>query len=76
MVVIIWILFAISCLLIVISTIMSPDSNSFSGALVGSSDLTLFKTKKEIASKIFLKRLMFLLGFSLMMGSIIIRTYM
>ena len=76
MVVIIWILFAISCILIVISTIMSPDSNSFSGALVGSSDLTLFKTKKEIASKIFLKRLMFLLGFSLMIGSIIIRTYM
>ena len=76
MVVIIWILFAISCILIVISTIMSPDSNSFSGALVGSSDLTLFKTKKEIASKIFLKRLMFMLGFSLMIGSIIIRTYM
>lgn len=55
---------------------MSPDSNSFTGALVGSSDLTLFKTKKEIGSKVLLRRLMFLLGFSLMIGSIIIRAYM
>ena len=76
MVLIFWILFTLSCLLIIVSSIMAPDSNSFSGALVGSSDLTLFKTKKEIGSKVLLKRLMFLLGFCLMIGSIIIRTYM
>jgi preprotein translocase subunit SecG len=55
---------------------MAPDSNSFSGALVGSSDLSLFKTKKERGTKVLLKRLMFLLGFSLMISSVIIRTFM
>lgn len=34
------------CVMIV-SLLMSPDSNSFSGALVGSSDLELFKVSKE-----------------------------
>ncbi|SYV90055.1 Uncharacterised protein, partial [Metamycoplasma alkalescens] len=38
-----------------ISFMMAPDSNSFSGALVGSSDLDLFKISKERGIKKVLK---------------------
>lgn len=41
------ILVILSILIIIISFIMSPDSNGFSGALVGSGDLDLFKVSKE-----------------------------
>nr|WP_318029564.1 hypothetical protein [Mycoplasmopsis bovis] len=41
------ILVIISAGILVISMLMSPDSNGFSGALVGSGDLELFKTSKE-----------------------------
>ena len=76
MLVVFWILFAIAILVIIVSLIMSPDSNSFSGALVGSSDLELFKDKKELRSKKILKWSMFILGFLLMIGAIAIRAIM
>lgn len=76
MLTIFWILFSISLLVIAVSLVMAPDSNSFSGALVGSSDLELFKEKKERGSKIFIKWSMFILGGALMIGSIIVRALM
>ena len=42
------ILFIISFLMIIIGFLMAPDSNSFTGALVGSSDLKLFSQFSEI----------------------------
>lgn len=68
-----WILFSISLLTIIVSMIMAPEANSFSGALVGSSDLELFKEKKERGSKIFIKWSMFSLGILIMILSIVIR---
>lgn len=67
------ILFTISLLIVGLSLFMSPDSNSFSGAIVGSSDLDLFKVSKERGSKKFTKWLMFSLGLSLLLIAIIIR---
>jgi|GEM_PF-2000064 hypothetical protein len=49
------ILVIISFAIIGISFIMAPDSNSFSGALVGSNDLDLFKVSKERGIKKVLK---------------------
>jgi preprotein translocase subunit SecG len=49
------ILLTISVFLIFIGFLMAPDSNSFSGALVGSSDLELFNVSKEKGYKLFLK---------------------
>lgn len=72
----IWILFAFALILIIVSFIMSPESNSFSGALVGSSDLELFKQSKERGSKKVLKWLMFIFGIALMIGSLVIRSVM
>ena len=40
------ILMIVSFLIIFISLLLAPDSNSFSGALVGSGDLDLFKVSK------------------------------
>ena len=76
MLILFWIIFSIAILIIIISLIMSPNSNSFSGALVGSSDLELFKTKKEKGSKKIIKWSMFVLGFIFMIGSLIIRVLM
>lgn len=45
----------LSVLIIVISLIMAPESNAFSGALVGSSDLELFRSSKELGFRKFLK---------------------
>lgn len=75
-IIITWILFAVSILAIVVSFIMSPDSNSFSGALVGSSDLELFKQSKERGSKRILKWSMFALGILMMVLAIVIRAVM
>ena len=75
MLALIWITFAISLIIIVISLIMSPDSNSFSGALVGSSDLDLFKVSKERGTKKFIKWAMFVFGISIMIGSVLARIY-
>ena len=71
-----WILFSIALLIIITSLIMSPDANTFSGALVGSADLELFKDKKERGYKVIIKWVMFSLGISLMVGTIIVRALM
>lgn len=52
---IIIILILISFALIFVSFLLAPDSNSFSGALVGSNDLDLFKVSKERGVKKVLK---------------------
>ena len=49
------ILMIVSFLIIFISLLLAPDSNSFSGALVGSGDLDLFKVSKERGIKKLLK---------------------
>ena len=69
----IWILFAVSVILIIVSFIMAPSSNAFSGALVGSSDLDLFKVSKERGSKKVIKWIMFGGGIFLMITALIIR---
>ena len=76
MIVTFWILFVVALLIIAVSLIMAPDSNSFSGALVGSSDLELFKDKKERGSKVAIKWSMFILGGLLMIGTIVVRALM
>lgn len=76
MIELIWVLFAISIIIITVSFIMSPNANAFSGALVGSSDLDLFKESKEKGFKKFLKYLMFSCGLALMLFSIIARAVM
>ncbi|QZE12280.1 preprotein translocase subunit SecG [Mycoplasma sp. Ms02] len=58
----------------ILSLMMSPESNAFSGALVGSGDLELFKNSKERGLKKFLKYAMFISGFLLMASALFIRT--
>lgn len=69
------ILFIISFLMIIVGFLMAPDSNSFSGALVGSSDLKLFSQTKEKGWKKFLKWSMIVLGLIIFSVTIIIRIY-
>lgn len=69
------ILFIISFLMIIVGFLMAPDSNSFSGALVGSSDLKLFSQTKEKGWKKFLKWSMIVLGVLIFTITIIIRIY-
>ncbi|VEU70146.1 preprotein translocase subunit SecG [Mycoplasmopsis glycophila] len=69
-------LIIIGFLSIIISLFMSPDSNGFSGALVGSSDLELFKQTKERGFKKFLKYSMMTLGLALMFLAIILRIFL
>ena len=71
-----WVLFTVAVLIIITSLIMAPSANAFSGALVGSADLELFKDKKERGHKIVIKWVMFSLGISLMAGTIIVRALM
>ena len=71
-----WVLFTLAIFTIITSLIMSPDANAFSGALVGSADLELFKDKKERGYKVIIKWVMFTLGISLMVGTIIVRALM
>ena len=75
MIIQIWILFAISLLIIIISFLMSPQSNSFTGALVGSADLELFNVNKDRGIRVFLKRAMYTLGILLMIISVILRLF-
>ncbi|MBW0596195.1 preprotein translocase subunit SecG [Mycoplasma anatis] len=70
------VLLIISVIIIIISFIMSPDSNAFSGALVGSGDLELFKTSKERGFKKILKYSMFAFGILLLLASILIRIFL
>lgn len=69
------ILFIISFLMIIIGFLMAPDSNSFSGALIGSSDLKLFSQTKEKGWKKFLKWSMITLGIMIFIVTIIIRIF-
>ena len=68
-----YVLFSIGIIVIIISFIMSPNSNSFSGALVGSSDLELFKESKERGFNKWIKRMMLSLGLMMMIIAIVIR---
>ncbi len=70
---IIIILILISFALIFVSFLLAPDSNSFSGALVGSNDLDLFKVSKERGIKKVLKWSMYLLGTLLFILAIVLR---
>ncbi|AKF41131.1 preprotein translocase, SecG subunit [Mycoplasmopsis canis UFG4] len=70
------ILIIISFFIIIISFLMSPDSNGFSGALVGSGDLDLFKVSKERGVKKVLKYSMMIFGFILLGGSLILRVFL
>lgn len=70
---IIVILILISFALIFVSFLLAPDSNSFSGALVGSNDLDLFKVSKERGIKKVLKWSMYSLGALLFILAIVLR---
>lgn len=63
----------ISFIILFVSLLMSPDSNGFSGALVGSNDLQLFKHSKERGFKKVLKYTMFSIGLILLILAIVIR---
>lgn len=63
----------ISLIIVIVSLIMSPDSNGFSGALVGSGDLELFKFSKERGFKKFIKWFMLALGIILFIMVIVMR---
>lgn len=67
------ILILISFALIFVSFLLAPDSNSFSGALVGSNDLDLFKVSKERGVKKILKWSMYSLGTLLFILAIVLR---
>lgn len=67
------ILILISFALIFVSFLLAPDSNSFSGALVGSNDLDLFKVSKERGVKKVLKWSMYSLGALLFILAIVLR---
>ncbi|MBR2022562.1 MAG: preprotein translocase subunit SecG [Mycoplasmataceae bacterium] len=69
------ILFIISFLIIIVGFLMAPDSNSFSGAIVGSSDLRLFSQTKEQGWKKFLKWTMIILGIIMFIVTILIRIF-
>ncbi|RMA78651.1 preprotein translocase subunit SecG [Metamycoplasma subdolum] len=56
--------------------LMAPDNNSFSGALVGSGDLDLFKVSKERGIKKVLKYSMLTMGLLLFILSIVLRVVM
>ncbi|MFV8475669.1 preprotein translocase subunit SecG [Mycoplasma sp. 654] len=70
------VLLIIGFLIIIVSFLMSPDSNGFSGALVGSGDLDLFKHSKERGVKKILKYSMITLGTLIIVGSLVIRILM
>ncbi|SYV97019.1 preprotein translocase subunit SecG [Mycoplasmopsis edwardii] len=69
------VLIMISFFIIIVSFLMSPDSNGFSGALVGSGDLDLFKVSKERGVKKVLKYSMMIFGFILLGTSLLIRLF-
>ncbi|ADM21921.1 preprotein translocase subunit SecG [Mesomycoplasma hyorhinis] len=67
------IIILISLCIMILSLLMSPHSNSFSGALVGSSDLDLFKVSKERGFRKFTKWAMFICGLLFLTIALIIR---
>lgn len=74
--IVIVVLFLLSFLIILIGFLMAPDSNSFSGALVGSSDLELFAHSKERGYKKALKWFMIILGLVMFITTLLIRIYL
>lgn len=70
------VLFVLSFAIIIVGFLMAPDSNSFSGALVGSSDLELFSQLKEHGYKKFLKWLMIFLGVSVFITTLLLRIFL
>lgn len=68
-------LFIMSIVIILVGFLMAPDSNSFSGALVGSSDLELFSNTKERGYKKILKWLMIIFGLLMFISTILIRIF-
>lgn len=70
------ILLIVSFAIMIASFLMSPDSNAFSGALVGSGDLELFKQSKERGVKKILKYSMFVFGFILMITALLLRIFL
>ncbi|EGV00257.1 preprotein translocase subunit SecG [Mycoplasmopsis columbina] len=73
MIVVTILLIIVSLVCIGVSLLMSPDSNAFSGALVGSGDLELFKNSKERGIKKILKYTMLSAGILLFILSIVLR---
>ena len=67
------ILIIISFCILFLSLLLAPDSNSFSGALVGSNDLDLFKVSKERGIKKIIKWSMYTLGILLFVLAIVLR---
>ena len=67
------ILIIISFCILFLSLLLAPDSNSFSGALVGSNDLDLFKGSKERGIKKISKWSMYTLGILLFVLAIVLR---
>ena len=67
------ILIIISFCILILSLLLAPDSNSFSGALVGSNDLDLFKVSKERGIKKIIKWSMYTLGILLFVLAIVLR---
>ena len=67
------ILIIISFCILFLSLLLAPDSNSFSGALVGSNDLDLFKVSKERGIKKIIKWSMYVLGILLFVLAIVLR---
>ena len=67
------ILIIISLCILFLSLLLAPDSNSFSGALVGSNDLDLFKVSKERGIKKIIKWSMYTLGILLFVLAIVLR---
>ena len=67
------ILIIISFCILFLSLLLAPDSNSFSGALVGSNDLDLFKVSKERDIKKIIKWSMYTLGILLFVLAIVLR---
>lgn len=70
------ILFILSTLMIIIGFLMAPDINTFSGAIVGSSDLKLFSQSKEQGWKKFLKWSMIILGILIFVTTLLIRIFL
>lgn len=67
------ILIIISFCILFLSLLLAPDSNSFSGALVGSNDLDLFKVSKERGIKKIIKWSIYTLGILLFVLAIVLR---
>ncbi|MEA4115241.1 preprotein translocase subunit SecG [Mycoplasma sp. 744] len=70
------ILVLLGLVIIIVSLLMSPESNAFSGALVESGDLELFKTSKERGIKKVLKYTMLIGGIFLIVFTIALRILM